>query len=68
MVSLAFTLLITSAISFAFRNTRSIGIACLSLFCFLFPVAALVLFAIGAVGLFIYYQRWKRRRASKRLH
>nr|WP_316640030.1 hypothetical protein [uncultured Roseateles sp.] len=59
MVSLAFTLLITAAISFPFRHTRGIGIACLSLFCFLFPWGALALLLTAGVAFLIYFYYYR---------
>ena len=55
MLSLAFALLVTAAISFAFKTTRAIGILCIALFTFVFPwITAGVLLA--ALGLFIYFR------------
>lgn len=52
MLSLAFALLVTAAISFAFKTTRAIGILCIALFTFVFPwITAAVLAA--ALGLFL---------------
>lgn len=59
MLSLAFALAVASAISFAFRTTRGIGIVCVSLFCFLFPPVALVVGVIAGVAFFIYYRYFR---------
>lgn len=54
MFPLAFTLLTTSAICFSFKTTRGVGIVCLSLFCFIFPLAALALMVIAGLGYLVY--------------
>jgi hypothetical protein len=52
MPSLALALLVTAAVSFAFRSTRPIGVLAIGLFTFAFPKAACALL-IGALLLFL---------------
>lgn len=47
MPSLALALLVTAAISFAFRSTRPIGVLCIGLFTFAFPKVACGLLVVG---------------------
>lgn len=55
MLSLAFALFVTAAISFAFKTTRAIGILCIALFTFVFPwITAAVLTA--ALGVFLFFR------------
>lgn len=56
MPSLALALLVTAAISFAFRSTRPIGVLCIGLFTFAFPKVACVLL-VGALLLFILFRQ-----------
>lgn len=47
MLSFALALLVTAAISFAFRSTRPIGILCIGLFTFAFPKVACAVLMLG---------------------
>ncbi|MDI4635528.1 hypothetical protein J7U46_20865 [Pelomonas sp. V22] len=57
MLSLAFSLLVAAAVSFAFKSTRAIGILCIALFTFVFPWVALGLLASALFCLFIFRSR-----------
>lgn len=51
MPSLALALLVTAAVSFAFRSTRPIGVLAIGLFTFAFPKAACAVLLAGLLCL-----------------
>lgn len=56
MLSLAFALVVTAAIAFAFKSTRAIGILCVALFTFVFPWITLGLLASALVCFFLFHR------------
>lgn len=55
MVPLAYALLVAAATGFAFKNTRPIGILCMSIFCFLYPLIFTGLLAIALTCVVAYH-------------
>lgn len=55
MASLAFALIAAAILSFAFKTTRTIGIVCVAIFTFLFPVFAAILTTLAVIVFLLYY-------------
>ena len=58
MFALTVTLVVTTVLAFSFASTRRIGLLCIALLAFLYPLLAVVLLFIGvAAAVFIYLRK-----------
>jgi hypothetical protein len=56
IISLTCALIIAAVLSLFFRSTQGIGIICITVLTFLYPIPAMILVALGII---IYFY-WKR--------